>query len=115
MSIPSFTNPHLPSAPRKRRLLEAEMTHLTHIYSTKPQRWLAAIAASTALIVSTGSFAADWPQWRGPDRSGISKETGLLKEWPKEGPKLMWEVRGIGYGFSTPAIVGGKIYLLSNN
>jgi hypothetical protein len=40
--------------------------------------------------------AADWPQWRGPDRSGISKETGLLKTWPKEGPPKLWSVPGCG-------------------
>lgn len=58
--------------------------------------------------------AANWPQWRGPQRNGISEETGLLKEWPKEGPKLLWQVKSIGSGYSTPAIVGDRLYLLSN-
>jgi outer membrane protein assembly factor BamB len=58
--------------------------------------------------------AADWPQWRGPTRTGISEETGLLKEWPKDGPKLLWRAPDIGSGYSTPAIVGERIYLLSN-
>lgn len=58
--------------------------------------------------------AADWPQWRGPQRNGISNETGLLKTWPKEGPKLLWQVSDIGYGYSTPAVVGSRLYLLSN-
>lgn len=58
--------------------------------------------------------AADWPQWRGPGRDGISAETGLLKEWPKEGPKLLWQAKEIGSGYSTPAIVGDRLYLLSN-
>jgi outer membrane protein assembly factor BamB len=58
--------------------------------------------------------AADWPQWRGPNRKGISNETGLLKEWPKEGPKQLWQVADVGDGFSTPAVVGDRIYLLSN-
>ncbi len=60
------------------------------------------------------SFAANWPQWRGPERSGISKETGLLREWPKEGPKLLWQVNNVGRGYSTPAVVGERLYLLSN-
>ena len=60
------------------------------------------------------SFAANWPQWRGPERSGISQETGLLKEWPKEGPKLLWQVNNLGRGYSTPAVVGERLYLLSN-
>ncbi len=58
--------------------------------------------------------AADWPQWRGPDRNGISKETGLLQEWPAEGPKLLWQQTGLGDGYSTPAVVGDRIFLISN-
>jgi outer membrane protein assembly factor BamB len=60
------------------------------------------------------SSAADWPQWRGPERNGISHETGLLKEWPKDGPKLLWKVTDIGLGYSTPAVVGERIYALGN-
>jgi outer membrane protein assembly factor BamB len=59
-------------------------------------------------------FGADWPQWRGPHRDGHSSETGLLKEWPKEGPKVLWKVGDLGLGYSTPSIVGKRIYLLSN-
>src|SRR3954463_10901047 len=58
--------------------------------------------------------AADWPQWRGPKRDGISQEKGLLKEWPKEGPRLVWQAKEIGSGYSTPSVVGDRIYLLSN-
>ena len=58
--------------------------------------------------------AADWPQWRGPQRNGISAETGLLEEWPKEGPKLVWQVKDIDSGYSTPSVVGDRLYLLSN-
>jgi outer membrane protein assembly factor BamB len=65
-------------------------------------------------FVSLSAGANDWPQWRGPHRNGISEETGLLKEWPKEGPKLLWQLKDIGEGFSTPAVVGERIYLLSN-
>jgi outer membrane protein assembly factor BamB len=65
------------------------------------------------LLLGT-TLAANWPQWRGPDRDGISKETGLLKDWPADGPKLLWQVNGLGDGFSTPAIVGDRIYLINN-
>src|SRR5262245_1659258 len=61
-----------------------------------------------------GAGAADWPQWRGPQRDGVSKETGLLKEWPKEGPKLLWQRKDIGFGYSTPSVAGSRVYLLSN-
>jgi outer membrane protein assembly factor BamB len=58
--------------------------------------------------------AADWPQWRGPQRDGISQETGLLKEWPAEGPKLLWQRKDLGEGYSTPSVVGQRLYVLSN-
>ena len=47
-------------------------------------------------------------------RSGISNETGLLQEWPTEGPKLLWQKDGLGNGYSTPSVVGDRIYLISN-
>jgi outer membrane protein assembly factor BamB len=52
----------------------------------------------------------DWPQWRGPDRSDISKETGLLKDWPKDGPKLVWTCEDAGAGFSGPSVVGDRLF-----
>jgi outer membrane protein assembly factor BamB len=68
--------------------------------------------AACLLCLSAG--ADDWPQWRGPERTGVSKEKGLLKEWPKDGPKLLWENKDLGGGYSTPAIVGDRIYLMTN-
>lgn len=58
--------------------------------------------------------ADDWAQWRGPSRNGISQETGLLQEWPAGGPRLLWQINDAGYGFSTPAVSGERLYLLSN-
>jgi outer membrane protein assembly factor BamB len=57
-----------------------------------------------------GSAAGEWPQWRGPDRTGISRETGLLKSWPAGGPKLLWKADGLGGGYSTPSVAGGRIF-----
>ena len=65
-------------------------------------------------ILSSCAFAEDWPQWQGPDRNAISRETGLLKEWPKEGPPLAWKIAGLGGGDSTPAIAAGRIYGMAN-
>lgn len=56
--------------------------------------------------------AADWPQFRGPERTGISKETGLLKTWPKEGPPLVWTFSQSGLGYSGPAVVGDRLFLM---
>ncbi len=67
-------------------------------------------AAKAQLKASVG----DWPGWMGPDRTGVSQETGLLKQWPKEGPNLLWKVEDIGEGYSTPSLAGGKIFLMSN-
>ena len=64
--------------------------------------------------VSHGAVASDWPQWRGPERNGISQEKDLLKEWPREGPKLLWQVNDLGDGYSTPSVVGTRIYFMSN-
>ena len=54
--------------------------------------------------------AADWPQWRGPQRTGISAETGLLKAWPEQGPRLVWKVQGLGEGFSSFSISQGRLF-----
>jgi len=55
---------------------------------------------------------ADWPQWRGPNRDGISKETGLLKQWPAEGPPLVWKASGAGGGYSSFSVANGKLYTM---
>lgn len=68
-------------------------------------------------LVLTGSFlvaAADWPQWRGPHRDGVSKETGLLQKWPEGGPKLIWQSTELGQGYGSPSVVGDRIYVLGS-
>jgi outer membrane protein assembly factor BamB len=70
----------------------------------------AAVTTTPYLELST----SDWPQWRGPQRDGNSKESGLLKQWPAGGPKLLWQVNDIGDGYSTPVVVGNRIYVMSN-
>ena len=57
---------------------------------------------------------ADWPQFRGPNRDGICSETGLLREWPKDGPKLLWKINGLGKGYSSVAIAGGKLFTMGD-
>src|SRR5262245_38779259 len=68
------------------------------------------LAAALALL-PLAARANDWPQWRGPNRDGHSRETGLLKEWPKDGPKELWKAADLGTGYSTPSVAGGRIYL----
>jgi outer membrane protein assembly factor BamB len=67
-----------------------------------------------AALLPAASWAADWPQFRGPQRTGISQETGLLNTWPKQGPRLLWQLSGIGDGYGTPAVVGGRLYVTGN-
>lgn len=66
------------------------------------------------LIVSNAR-AGDWGEWRGPARDGVSSEAGLLKSWPEGGPKLVWRIDGVGGGYSTPSVVGDRLYLMGND
>ena len=70
---------------------------------------LTTVLAGITLGTNSG-YAADWPQWRGPSRDGISTETGLIDRIPAEGPKLVWKSTGLGAGFSTISVAGGRIY-----
>ncbi|HEV3470867.1 MAG TPA: PQQ-binding-like beta-propeller repeat protein [Pyrinomonadaceae bacterium] len=72
------------------------------------------MAASLPGSADAATPTSDWPQWRGPGRDGTSREGGLLKQWPAGGPKLLWQVDDIGDGYSTPVVVGSRIYLMSN-
>ena len=66
--------------------------------------------AAVALAISCAVQAADWPSFRGPNRDNISKETGLLKEWPKTGPAKAWTAKNLGEGFGTPIVAAGKVF-----
>ncbi len=70
--------------------------------------------AIVLMVAACCSLAADWPQWQGPNRDGKSADTGLLKEWPKDGPPLAWKIDKLGGGDSAPAIADGRIYFMSN-
>ncbi len=69
-------------------------------------------AAPTPSRPETTSPGGDWPQWRGPNRDGKSPETGLPTQWPSGGPQLVWNVTGLGEGYSTPAVNGDVVYVL---
>jgi len=66
---------------------------------------------AVALLFALPLFAADWPQYRGPNRDDVSPETGLLQSWPKEGPALLWTFEAAGVGYSPPAVIGDRIYI----
>lgn len=58
--------------------------------------------------------AADWPQWRGPDQNGISKESGWTAKWPDAGPKQLWKAQ-VGQGYSSFAVSHGRAYITGND
>jgi outer membrane protein assembly factor BamB len=57
------------------------------------------------------SGPSDWPQWRGPERNGVSKDTGLIKQWPSSGPQRAWSISGLGEGYGSLAIKGDRIFV----
>jgi outer membrane protein assembly factor BamB len=75
---------------------------------------LVVLVAAATFVVSGAALGADWPQWRGPKRDGKSEEKGLLKQWPQEGPKLLWKAEGAGGGYSTPSVAGERLYLMGS-
>ena len=73
-----------------------------------PSLWFCALLATSSLV------AGDWPQWRGPDGDGLSKETGLLKEWMADGPPVVWQIENAGVGYSSLAIADGRIITMGD-
>lgn len=68
------------------------------------------IASGADAPLRGAKSVADWPQWRGPARDGISADTGLSKDWNANPPKLLWTSDGMGGGYASLAIVGDRIY-----
>ena len=64
-----------------------------------------------AVSLSSQSASSDWPQWRGPDRNGLSKETGLLSQWPRSGPPVAWSAAMLGAGYGSIAVQGDRVYV----
>ncbi len=71
-------------------------------------------AMFVASFVVACAFAADWPQYYGPNRDSTSPEKGILRSWPKEGPRILWTAP-VGIGYGGPAVSGGKVYLLDRD
>ena len=80
-----------------------------NIRGTKTMMIAAVVVFSLSEVAAQN---ADWPQWRGPNRDGISKDTGLLKQWPENGPPLVWKTTGAGNGYSSLAIAGGRLFTM---
>jgi outer membrane protein assembly factor BamB len=76
-------------------------------------RTLAALCAIAfaALATPHAQVTTDWPQWRGPSRSAISPETGLLRTWPASGPPRVWAASNLGAGFGSIAVSRDRVYV----
>ncbi len=72
------------------------------------------LAVSVFLAGLAPILAEDWPQWRGPARDGRSSDSGLLQDWPEQGPPMLWERDGLGTGFSSLAVVNGRIFTMGD-
>lgn len=92
---------------------------------TLPRRLLLAAVAAGAAVASLAlpptaargadAAAGDWPRWRGPNFDDHSPDAGLLKEWPKDGPKLLWTGTDLGGGYSSVSVVGGKLFTMGES
>jgi outer membrane protein assembly factor BamB len=75
-------------------------------------RILAAAVAAAGLLIAAAAPADDWPQWLGPNRDGVSHETGW--QWPADGPRFLWRV-SLGQGYSAVAVVGERLFTMGND
>ncbi len=87
--------------------------HMQHLLHYDCGHQLLSVGAAAGFLFATAVRADDWPQWRGPNRDGISKETGWLSQWPPEGPKKMWQVK-VGIGYSSMSASKGRIFTMGN-
>jgi outer membrane protein assembly factor BamB len=72
---------------------------------------VAAAFIVSVITLNAQSSSVDWPQWRGPDRNGISKETGLLSQWPRSGPPVAWSAAMLGAGYGSISVQGDRVYV----
>jgi len=71
----------------------------------------AALIGASFSVRAQSPAPADWPQWRGVNRDGISRETGLLKEWPRSGPPVVWSAANVGEGYGSVSVRGDRVFV----
>ena len=79
---------------------------------TKRVVFVGIVLVFACAVQAMAQAGANWPQWRGPNRDGVSKETGLLKQWPADGPPLVWKAAGAGRGYSSFSVANGRLYTM---
>ncbi|MGO8699448.1 MAG: PQQ-binding-like beta-propeller repeat protein [Limisphaerales bacterium] len=81
---------------------------------TLPTYCASLLLALLAVSLAENALADDWPQWNGRNRDDKSADTGLLAQWPADGPKLAWKATGFGHGYSTVSVVGDRVYTMGD-
>jgi outer membrane protein assembly factor BamB len=76
--------------------------------------WLNLCLGAPIVFAQISTLSGAWPQFRGPERNAVSSDTGLLTEWPENGPPLVWQAHGAGRGYASVAIVGDKLYTMGD-
>src|SRR5688572_23168611 len=98
-----------------REASEKALTSLLEVTMLRRSVSFVAMAIGLAMVLSAQTPPApantDWPQWRGPERNGKSRETGLLKQWPAGGPPRLWRVTNLGAGYGSIATQGDRIFV----
>src|SRR5262249_2767667 len=95
--------------PLRRRFVVGRIANPSYQRGQSVRSLLSAISVWLGCVLVPICSAADWPNWRGPHHDGISRETGLLKSWPKEGPRVLWEGKLTG-GYSSVVVAGGRVF-----
>src|SRR5262245_51483992 len=97
----------------KRRLTEATVPgHARSMHRALGSLIVGALAVAGLAPLQSQAPVPDWTQWRGPNRDGHSAETGLLQEWPANGPPLLWRTTGAGTGYSSFSSSNGRLFTL---
>lgn len=113
-----FSCPHVPdflswAARRANRLtLRLTAAYFRAVHLSR-RHFAAALALSAPALAHAQTESFDWPQWRGPKRTGISAEKDFIAQWPKEGPRRLWAAK-VGIGYSSVSVVGQRLYTMGN-
>src|SRR5262245_42498061 len=81
------------------------------LHGSAMQRLWRYAAVSLVVLVGAATRADDWPQWLGPQRDGIWRETGLIEKFPEDGPTVRWRT-AIAAGYTGPAVAKGRVYVM---
>lgn len=74
-------------------------------------RWALGTILAAGAVAAGAAAGGDWPQWRGPNRDGVSTETGLLRQWPSGGPPAAWTITGLGKGYGSVSVQGDRLFV----